>query len=107
MKLTTKVLLPAAEEKPQVSVWIGALIGGVVSLVILILIVACQVKRSCSNERIPRQNSGKAEPRMSPPQLPQPNIADKYSHTDLHPPNDILADDRDPDIIPVNYGIII
>ncbi|XP_077293751.1 neural cell adhesion molecule 2-like [Arctopsyche grandis] len=93
----------AAEEKPQVPVWIGALIGGVVSLLILILIVACQVKRSCSNERIPRQNSGKAEPRVSPPQLPQPNLADKYSHTDLHPPNDILADDRDPDIIPVNY----
>ena len=76
------------------------------SISLLIIIITYQVRRSHTNRPSP-QNDLKSGSQMPLAQIPQAQIVNKFSYKNDQSFNDVTVDDRDPDIIPVNYGMYI
>lgn len=84
------------------SPWLGAIAGGLLSLIALIVLIGVRVRRARAVARAPQPSHDKLWPPpepSGPPRLP-PNIR----ATDTQAPTELTQDDRDPDVIPVNYG---
>lgn len=88
----------------HVSPWMGAAAGGLLSLIALFALGVLRARRArARHARAPPASEEKLCPPPGAPVVAPPAVARRQ--LPAQPPKEILPpDDRDPDVIPANYG---
>jgi hypothetical protein len=95
--------ISASGSEIPLSPWLGAVAGGMLSILALAILLALRMRRSRNDGRVPPQSHDKLWPPPEPTAA-GPRLPPAMRSVETQPPTELIQDDKDPDVIPANYG---